>query len=122
MVRVLAVFYVATISLPSLWCVGGVTVSIVAFQAVDPGSTPGQRTFFFLHCQIVFFIFRSLERRRKESLSFLVRMVIFTLLTFLYLSLSRLLSPLLSFHPPFLYGTLYPRLPKKLTHCHYLRP
>ena len=23
--------------------VGGVTVSIVAFQAVDPGSTPGQR-------------------------------------------------------------------------------
>ena len=28
--------------------VGGVTVSIVAFQAVDPGSTPGQRRFFFL--------------------------------------------------------------------------
>ena len=26
--------------------VGGVTVSIVAFQAVDPGSTPGQRIFF----------------------------------------------------------------------------
>ena len=25
--------------------VGGVTVSIVAFQAVDPGSTPGQRIF-----------------------------------------------------------------------------
>ena len=25
--------------------VGGVMVSIVAFQAVDPGSTPGQRTF-----------------------------------------------------------------------------
>ena len=27
--------------------VGGVTVSMVAFQAVDPGSTPGRRTFFF---------------------------------------------------------------------------
>ena len=27
--------------------VGGVTVSIVAFQAIDPGSTPGQRNFFF---------------------------------------------------------------------------
>ena len=26
--------------------VGGVTVSIVAFQAVDPGSTPGQRIIF----------------------------------------------------------------------------
>ena len=28
--------------------VGGVTVSIVAFQAIDPGSTPGQRSFFSL--------------------------------------------------------------------------
>ena len=28
--------------------VGGVTVSIVAFQAVDPGSTPGQRIIFCL--------------------------------------------------------------------------
>ena len=28
--------------------VGGVMVSIVAFQAVDPGSTPGQRIFFSL--------------------------------------------------------------------------
>ena len=27
--------------------VGGVTVSMVAFQAVDPGSTPGRRTRFF---------------------------------------------------------------------------
>ena len=27
--------------------VGGVTVSMVAFQAVDPGSTPGRRTSFF---------------------------------------------------------------------------
>ena len=27
--------------------VGGVTVSIVAFQAIDPGSTPGQRSLFF---------------------------------------------------------------------------
>ena len=29
--------------------VGGVTVSIVAFQAIDPGSTPGQRIFLFLY-------------------------------------------------------------------------
>ena len=29
--------------------VGGVTVSIVAFQAIDPGSTPGQRIFFSFH-------------------------------------------------------------------------
>ena len=29
--------------------VGGVTVSIVAFQAVDPGSTPGQRILFLPH-------------------------------------------------------------------------
>ena len=28
--------------------VGGVTVSMVAFQAVDPGSTPGRRTLFLL--------------------------------------------------------------------------
>ena len=36
--------------------VGGVTVSMVAFQAVDPGSTPGRRTsfFFFFFFQIVF--------------------------------------------------------------------
>ena len=26
-------------------CVGGVTVSMVAFPAVDPGSIPGRRTF-----------------------------------------------------------------------------
>ena len=31
------------------WCgVGGVTVSMVAFQAVVPGSTPGRRMIFFL--------------------------------------------------------------------------
>ena len=28
--------------------VGGVTVSMVAFQAIDPGSTPGRRTKFFI--------------------------------------------------------------------------
>ena len=28
--------------------VGGVMASIVAFQAVDPGSTPGRRTFNYL--------------------------------------------------------------------------
>ena len=31
---------------PSQPSVGGVTVSIVAFQAIDPGSTPGRRIFF----------------------------------------------------------------------------
>ena len=30
--------------------VGGVTVSMVAFQAVDPGSTPGRRINFVLIC------------------------------------------------------------------------
>ena len=29
--------------------VGGVMVSIVAFQAIDPGSIPGQRRFFVFH-------------------------------------------------------------------------
>ena len=28
-------------------CDGGITVSIAAFQAVDPGSTPGHRKYFF---------------------------------------------------------------------------
>ena len=41
------------VSLLSQPSVGGVTVSIVAFQAVDPGSTPGQRrnflSFFQFH-------------------------------------------------------------------------
>ena len=32
----------AEFSLFSCLSIGGVTVSIVAFQAVDPGSTPGQ--------------------------------------------------------------------------------
>ena len=36
--------------------VGGVKVSIVAFQAIDPGSIPGQRTFFFFF--FFFFSFR----------------------------------------------------------------
>ena len=27
----------------SFACVGGVTASMVAFQAIDPGSTPGRR-------------------------------------------------------------------------------
>ena len=31
--------------------VGGVKVSIVAFQAIDPGSIPGWRTFLTLMCQ-----------------------------------------------------------------------
>ena len=33
--------------------VGGVKVSIVAFQAIDPGSIPGWRTFFFRHWTVV---------------------------------------------------------------------
>lgn len=32
-------------------CVGGVMVSIVAFQAVDPGSIPGRRRMFFLRLE-----------------------------------------------------------------------
>ncbi len=38
----------AIVSLSAQPSVGGVTVSIVAFQAVDPGSTPGQRINFCL--------------------------------------------------------------------------
>ena len=37
----------------SIDSVAGVMVSIVAFQAVDPGSIPGRRSFFF--CCFVFF-------------------------------------------------------------------
>ena len=42
--------------------VGGVAVSIVAFQAVDPGSTPGRRMYFFLRlctCQVRSCVFSS---------------------------------------------------------------
>ena len=42
-------------------CVGGVMVSIVAFQAVDPGSIPGRRIiffeFFFYHTEFFFYFF-----------------------------------------------------------------
>ena len=34
--------------MPLLTSVGGVMVSIDAFQALDPGSIPGHRTFLFL--------------------------------------------------------------------------
>ena len=38
--------------------VGGIVVSIAAFQAVDPGSIPGQRTFLFsFSCFSVLFCF-----------------------------------------------------------------
>ena len=30
----------------SIWSVGGIMVSIAAFQAVDPGSIPGRRSHF----------------------------------------------------------------------------
>ena len=33
---------------PSKWSVGGIVVSIAAFQAIDPGSIPGQRIFIVL--------------------------------------------------------------------------
>ncbi len=39
-----------------MWSVGGVMVSIVAFQAVDPGSIPGQRM-----CFLFFFPFFSFK-------------------------------------------------------------
>ncbi|RLU23429.1 hypothetical protein DMN91_003633 [Ooceraea biroi] len=35
-------------------CDGGVMVSIVAFQAVDPGSIPGHRRNFFVTCNCNF--------------------------------------------------------------------
>ena len=34
------------IVLVKIQCVGGIMVSIAAFQAVDPGSIPGRRNFF----------------------------------------------------------------------------
>ena len=37
--------------------VGGVTVSMVAFQAVDPGSTPGRRTHFTANHLFIFIFF-----------------------------------------------------------------
>ena len=36
-------------------CDGGVMVSMVAFQAVDPGSIPGHRTFCFLFFFLSFY-------------------------------------------------------------------
>ena len=33
-------------------CVGGIMVSIAAFQAVDPGSIPGRRNFFSIYNQM----------------------------------------------------------------------
>ena len=33
--------------------VGGIAVSIVAFQAIDPGSTPGQRMYFFFRFLLI---------------------------------------------------------------------
>ena len=47
--RAFALLYLYNLFVPSLASsVGGVTVSMVAFQAVDPGSTPGRRTSFFI--------------------------------------------------------------------------
>ena len=42
--------------------VGGIVVSIAAFQAVDPGSIPGQRICSFTFCYIISFF--SLTRCR----------------------------------------------------------
>ena len=42
-------FYGMKLRLCSHPSVGGVTVSMVAFQAVDPGSTPGRRTPFLMN-------------------------------------------------------------------------
>ena len=35
-----------SMSQPVAWSVSGITVSIAAFQAVDPGSIPGRRNFY----------------------------------------------------------------------------
>ena len=55
--------------------VGGVTVSMVAFQAVDPGSTPGRRIIFFLYDLLLFqFLYElsilSEKKKRITVLSF----------------------------------------------------
>ena len=63
------------VSLSSQPSVGGVTVSIVAFQAVDPGSTPGQRRNFFL------FFFSSIwvELTVKYTMILLFNFMLFSL-------------------------------------------
>ena len=38
--------------------VGGIAVSIAAFQAVDPGSTPGHRIYFISFLKIVMIVLR----------------------------------------------------------------
>ena len=58
--------------------VGGVTVSIAAFQAVDPGSTPGQRMFFLfflanvshntVHVYLLIFVFTGARPRSYKTL------------------------------------------------------
>lgn len=40
---------------PNNGSVGGIVVSIAAFQAVDPGSIPGQRKDFFVHASFFSF-------------------------------------------------------------------
>ena len=47
--------------------VGGVTVSMVAFQAADPGSTPGQRTFLFL-----LFLEHKIQSRKSKINFFII--------------------------------------------------
>ena len=53
--------------------VGGVTVSMVAFQAVDPGSTPGRRTFCrnILRFTYLYFHFNVYATRCKAHLNVL---------------------------------------------------
>ena len=40
------------------YCDGGVMVSIVAFQAIDPGSIPGHRRVYFFILLIFIFLFK----------------------------------------------------------------
>ena len=47
--------------------VGGIMVSIAAFQAVDPGSIPGRRNFFFFYLMIRL---RLLQRKMEMLVHF----------------------------------------------------
>ena len=66
--------------------VGGVKVSIVAFQAIDPGSIPGWRTcnfFKFLHCHnfLPSDLLPVLGNTRSRSTTPATQLVTYTLLT-----------------------------------------
>ena len=58
------------IVLVKIQCVGGIMVSIAAFQAVDPGSIPGRRIHFFVMFHQVNVMLMKRYHPRTVELSF----------------------------------------------------